>query len=95
MGFPVVSGSDEFDNAQGLLSLPYTVCVNPGQAVELRAFQDDDASNSHNGSEGAGRRDQTDNGNAGYGTVTVEEDPDGEEWFKERNINIRLDATTQ
>jgi len=70
--FATVSGrSISKPNVQGLLSVPYSLCVDNDINVQVRGYEDINDNITPDGSEYAGRYDQTSNGDAPFVNVQV------------------------
>ena len=88
--------TEHVDNLQGLISLPYDICADPG-SVSVRAFQDTNGNGAYDAGEPAGRRDGTSSGHAAYSTFTIDpfdDQSEDAEWDTEEGVNFALDATT-
>lgn len=70
--FATVSGhTTSAANVQGLLSIPYGLCVDTDVNIQVRAFEDTNGNSSPDTGEPSGRYDQTSNGNGNFVDVLV------------------------
>lgn len=92
-GFSTVNGTASRTNAQGVLSMPYSLCVSEGTNHYVRAFQDSSGDGSYTAGEGSGRRDDTDSGNTAPTAVLVPTSGSGENRNEQKNIDLSLDTT--
>jgi hypothetical protein len=97
-GFGAVDGLDTIDNAQGLVSVPYSLCVDNNIEVSIRAYQDENGNGAWESGEAAGRDDGTSDGNATYTTHNLAgAEPSGDasgNWEVEKDVNVWLDGST-
>lgn len=64
--FTSVGGRIKERNLQGLLSIPYSMCVDSGVTYQVRAYQDYNQNSGLDAGEPSGRMDGTSDGNAAF-----------------------------
>lgn len=92
-GFGSISGTASRTNDQGVLSMPYSLCVSEGTSYYIRAFQDSDSDGSYTAGEGSGRRDGTDSGNTAPTAVLVPSSASSDNPNEQTEIDLSLDTT--
>lgn len=96
--FSTVKDSKTMYNLQGLVTVPYSFCIDNDVNAVLRAFQDDNKDGTWQSGEGAGRDDGTSTGNATYTTHNLPAPQSNTnppvEWKIDKGVDIWIDTTT-
>ncbi|MGZ3697442.1 MAG: hypothetical protein ACXWP5_05015 [Bdellovibrionota bacterium] len=90
--FATVANRAVINNAQGLISVPYTICANTGVDFKVRAYQDTNGNSAWDSGEPSGRDDGTSNGNATNFTIRNITTTQG--WTVLSGVDVTLDSTT-
>ncbi|HLE01570.1 MAG TPA: hypothetical protein VJB59_15005 [Bdellovibrionota bacterium] len=95
--FATVSGrSTSNPNIHGLVSVPYSLCVDNDVNVQVRAYEDINRSTTLEGTEYAGRYDQSSTGDVAFVNVLVPSSPsstNGENnWEVKEGVDIVIDT---
>jgi hypothetical protein len=91
--FSTVSGRFISDkNVQGLVTVPYSLCVDNDVDVQLRSYEDVNGDNQLTTGEYAGRYDKTDNGDGTYTNVNIPSSVSNSNWKVSDGIDITLDT---
>ncbi|HAR44533.1 MAG TPA: hypothetical protein DCS07_18190 [Bdellovibrionales bacterium] len=96
--FSSVAHASTVSNLQGLISVPYSFCVDNEVDAVFRAIQDDNGNGSWESGEGSGRADTTSDGNAPYKVYNLPvAQPSATPpvpWKVESGVDIAIDSTT-
>lgn len=90
--FSSVSGRSTQRNIHGLLSVPYSTCIDSGVDVQFRAYQDLNENTLLDGGEAYGRYDQTGSGDASYLSKQVPASSASSDWRVLEGIDIAIDT---
>lgn len=90
--FSSVSGRTSRSNVHGLLSIPYSTCIDSAVDVQFRAYQDMNDNTQIDAGEASGRFDLDGGGNATYVSKQVPVSSASSDWKILEGVDIAIDT---